>query len=342
MNRPGGDGIVKILHVLTLVMLATALLVMLGTVLVVSGNFRSRHTPQQIASFPGTAATPYWSPPSFASLGNSREDTRVRYGRDLIAHTALFLGPAGSVKRVTNGMNCQNCHLEAGAKIFGNNYSAVASTYPRFRERSGSLEDVFKRVNECMQRSLNGTPLDTASEEMQSIRSYIVWLGQGTTPGKKPAGAGLRDVPYLDRPADPAKGKKVYAAYCERCHGKDGKGAMSSDRRSYRYPPLWGNHSYTIGAGLFRISRFAAFVKSNMPFGARFDSTVLADEDAWDVAAFVNSQPRPSANLANDWPRLAAKPVDYPFGPHPDHFPDRQHKYGPFGPIEISRQLAKR
>jgi thiosulfate dehydrogenase len=45
----------------------------------------------------------------------------IRYGRNLIAHTAQYLGPKGSVAAITNGMNCQNCHLDAGTKPWGNN-----------------------------------------------------------------------------------------------------------------------------------------------------------------------------------------------------------------------------
>ena len=63
----------------------------------------------------------------------------IRYGRNLIAHTAQYLGPKGSVAAITNGMNCQNCHLDAGTKPWGNNYGSVASTYPRFRDRSGNI-----------------------------------------------------------------------------------------------------------------------------------------------------------------------------------------------------------
>ena len=42
------------------------------------------------------------------------EQEKVKYGRELIAHTADFLGPNGSVKHISNGMNGQNCHLKAG------------------------------------------------------------------------------------------------------------------------------------------------------------------------------------------------------------------------------------
>jgi thiosulfate dehydrogenase len=68
----------------------------------------------------------------------------VAYGSQLVAHTDLYFGPGGSINAITNGMNCQNCHLDAGRKAWGNNYGAVASTYPKFRDRSGSDETISK------------------------------------------------------------------------------------------------------------------------------------------------------------------------------------------------------
>jgi thiosulfate dehydrogenase len=125
---------------------------------------------------------------------------------------------------------------------------------------------------------------------------------------------------------------------CQRCHGPDGCGVFSADSTKYIYPPLWGEHSYNTGAGLFRISRFAGYVKDNMPFGASRDEQQLTDKEAWDVAAFVNSQPRPQKDFHKDWPDISRKPVDHPFGPYADSFSEHQHKYGPFAPIARDRK----
>lgn len=274
-----------------------------------------------------------------AHIGGEREEL-VRYGRELIRNTAFYLGPKGVVAQQTNGMNCQNCHLEAGAKPWGNNYSAVWSTYPKFRERSGTTETVAKRINDCFERSLNGTALDTSSREMQALLAYMEWLGTGIEAKKKPKGSGLAELPFLDRVADPMKGEAIYMAKCESCHQKDGGGVMAASGSTYQYPPLWGEHSYNIGAGLFRLSRFAGYVKNNMPQGVTWENPQLTDEEAWDVAAYVNSQQRPSRDLSKDWPKIAGKPVDHPFGPYADAFPEEQHKLGPFGPIAEAKKKA--
>jgi thiosulfate dehydrogenase len=196
-------------------------------------------------------------------------------------------------------MNCQNCHLDAGTKIYGNNYSAVASTYPKYRARSGGMENIYKRINDCFERSLNGKAIDTNSKEMQAIVAYIKWLGADVIKGIKPAGSGLKEIQFLDRAANKEKGKFVYAEKCQSCHQQNGEGKMNSEKTAYTYPPLWGNNSYNIGAGLFRLSNFAKFVKYNMPLGVTHTSSQLTDEEAWDVAAFVNSQVHPSKDLKN-------------------------------------------
>src|SRR5204863_3568118 len=66
-------------------------------------------------------------------------DSMARYGHELISKTSYYLGPNGIIAQITNGMNCQNCHLSGGTVPWGNNYSAVYSTYPKFRPRSGGL-----------------------------------------------------------------------------------------------------------------------------------------------------------------------------------------------------------
>ena len=266
-------------------------------------------------------------------------DTLARYGRELIENTSLYLGPKGPVAAMTNGMNCQNCHLDGGTLPWANNYGAVSSTYPRYRDRSGSVETIEKRVNDCLERSLNGRALDTASREMRAIVAYMHWVGDGVEKGVKPKGSGIMDLPYLDRPADPVRGRTVYAAKCQSCHGTEGQGQTNPEGTGYAYPPLWGKNSYNSGAGLFRLSRFAGFVKNSMPFGqADYSNPQLTNEECWDVAAFVNSQPRPRKDLSSDWPDISKKPIDHPFGPYADGFTEEQHKFGPFTPIAEARK----
>ena len=282
-----------------------------------------------------------WQAPDESTIPENEKEL-VLYGKELIKNTSMYLGPKGTVASMSNGMNCQNCHLDAGTKAWGNNYSAVASTYPKFRERSGAEEDIPKRVNDCFERSLNGKALEVDSKEMKAIVSYINFLGSNVQKGDKPAGSGITELTYLDRAADPIKGKLVYQNKCASCHMANGEGIVNADKTGYTYPPLWGKHSYNDGAGLFRLSRFAGYVKSNMPLGVNHENPQLTDEEAWDVAAFVNSQERPKKNIKKDWPNISGKPIDHPFGPFHDGFSDEQHKYGPYKPIKVKREELKK
>ncbi|MFZ1311653.1 MAG: cytochrome C, partial [Chitinophagaceae bacterium] len=87
------------------------------------------------------------------------------------------------------------------------------------------------------------------------------------------------------------------------------------------------------------LSNFAGYVKSNMPFNqATHSNPKLSNEEAWDVAAYVNSQPRPKKDLSKDWPDISKKPFDHPFGPYTDGFNETQHKYGPYKPIIAKKE----
>jgi thiosulfate dehydrogenase len=309
-----------------------------------SGQVDSEHPlpwNEKSALAPLAHADDMWTAPDWTTVEEEENADEIRYGKELIANTSEFLGPNGSVRTMSNGMNCQNCHLKAGRLPLGNNYGGVFSTYPRVRARSGTSEDIFKRINDCFERSLNGEPLELESPELKAMAAYINWVGKGVPKGEKPAGAGIYELPLLDRAANPARGKVVYEDFCQRCHGANGEGLARDDGVSGNYPPLWGPGSYTTAAGLYRLSRFAGFVKVNMPFGATFESPILTDEESWDVAAYVNSLERPEKFFAQDWPDISTKPMDHPFGPYDDGFEETQHKYGPFRPIQEARLSRK-
>lgn len=283
-----------------------------------------------------------WRAPDESTIPQGEDGDLIRYGKELVAHTSEYLGPNGKVLAMSNGMNCQNCHLDAGTKPFGNNYSAVASTYPKFRPRSGTEETIEKRVNDCFERSLNGQALDTDGKEMKAIVAYINWVGKDVPKGESPKGSGLVELAFLDRAASLENGKLIYEAKCVVCHGVGGEGILNPEGTAWIYPPLWGEKSYNQGAGLYRLSRFAGYVKANMPLGATYNEPQLTDEEAWDVAAYVNSLHHPYKDLASDWPDISKKPVDHPFGPFHDGFPEEQHKYGPFKPIVEKRKMLNK
>ena len=188
---------------------------------------------------------------------------------------------------------------------------------------------------------MNGQALDSLSKEMRAYVAYFKWIGKDVKKGDRIADAAVEVLPFLDRAADPLKGKALYTSKCKVCHGSKGQGLLRPDSIAYTYPPLWGGNSYNTGAGMHRLTRLAGFIKNNMPFGSTVQNPQVSDEEAWDIAAYISSQPRPAKDLGKDWPDLATKPFDYPFGPYNNGFTEEQHKYGPFGPIKEANESKK-
>lgn len=337
-ESPNAD-LLRIIHKLSILVLVLILAIAFLPILIWKGDalvdfFTPKMKEAETVSTTQEAVDTMWHPREIMAVDDTASRSQLVYGRNLIAHTAVYLGPQGSVQTISNGMNCQNCHLDAGTRPYGNNYGAVFSQYPKFRARSGTEETIYKRINDCIERSLNGRSLDSNGRELQAMKAYIAFIGSNVPKGKKGAGSGLKELEYLNRAANPDLGKVVYATKCASCHGAQGEGLLAPGGKEYSYPPMWGQNSYNDAAGLFRLSNFARYVKYNMPWGVLHDAPQLSDEEAWDVAAFVNSQARPHKVFSSDWPNRSKKPIDHPFGPYIDSFTEKQHKYGPFKPIQ--------
>lgn len=268
------------------------------------------------------------------------------YGRRLVAQTAELLGPdhPDPARRYSGGrLNCASCHLATGTDPGTLALLQTAEHYPRYSGRAGQMTDVEDRINECMQRSMNGRPLPLDSPEMMAIAAYLRSLGSRY----EAMGASRRQAaeppPFKTpaRAASVAAGQTVYGARCSVCHGGDGLGLLATGEpaKGYLFPPLWGSDSFNNGAGMHRVLTAARFIKARMPLG----EPTLTDDEAFDVAAYINAQPRPQmANLEQDYPDRSAKPVDNPYGPFADDFPLEQHRFGPFQPIEAHYRAQKK
>ena len=147
---------------------------------------------------------------------------------------------------------------------------------------------------------------------MQAMVAYFDWMKRETKPGDKVAGRGVgkidpKIVPNTDN------GKQIYTAQCALCHGESGEGIKNAAGK-WVYPPLWGDDSFNIGAGMARTYTAAAFVKRNMPiaFHEKFPlgQGGLSDQEAVDVAEYFTHMPRPDfAGKIKDWPK-DKKPAD--------------------------------
>jgi len=290
----------------------------------------------------GVVAGTLWLLPP--PVRDTAPEPSVEYGRRLIRETAALLGPAHedpSMRYSGTNMDCASCHLETGTRPGTLSLLQTASQYPRFSGRDGGERDLLDRINGCMTRSMNGRELARDSIEMLSMAMYIEQLneryglmGSSRRDADEPPG-----FVEPDRAADIAAGELVYQERCQVCHGENGEGlpAATDMREGYLFPPLWGSDSYNNGAGMTRLLTAARFIKARMPLG----QADLTDDQAYDVAAYINSHDRPQRdNLELDYPDLTDKPVDSPYPPYADNFPIEQHRIGPFGPIrEFYRNL---
>lgn len=292
------------------------------------------------ACSPHKDETETWQLPAQRPEGKRGE--QVQYGEQIIMNTPQYLGPEAtnpSLRIAGNHLSCKNCHLQAGQQANAMGFVGVSQRYPSYRGRENRVGSLAERVNGCFQRSLNGKTLPEDSAEMQAILAYMQWLSEGISPRVK--GQSLPRLAFLERAADPKAGQKVYVQQCAVCHGQEGKGVLKEPQHpasGYTFPPLWGPDSYNDGAGMHRVHTAARFIHANMPLG----NATLSQEEAYDVSAFINSQPRPrKANREKDYPNLQKKPVDTPYGPYADSFTETQHKYGPFSDIQAQREIAE-
>ena len=259
------------------------------------------------------------------------------YGRYLMRQTAESLGPDhedANMRYTGTRIACASCHLDNGIRPGTLSLLQTSTRYPRISGRDGGMRDLRDRINGCMERSMNGRALPRDSIEMIAIETYIEGLGDryaAMSPSRRaphePAG-----FAEPDRAASVDAGRAIYADRCQLCHGENGAGlrATANPSKGYIFPPLWGADSFNNGAGMTRVLTASRFIKARMPFG----NPDLTNDQAYDVAAFVNSHARPAkSNLERDYPDLTKKPIDSPYPPYADDFSNEQHRLGPFRPI---------
>jgi thiosulfate dehydrogenase len=262
-------------------------------------------------SFAQSRSPSIWTVPEIGALPDDANGRLVRRGRDLVTATYAYIGPEvpDRAKRFAgNNLACGNCHLQAGTKKFGIPLFGIFDEFPHYSARSGTVITLDERLNSCMTRSMNGRALPQHSPEMLALVAYIEFLSTGVPRSEVLPGIGVGSMLELDRAADPERGRMIYMKACPACHGVDGKGirrSLPTVDLGYLIPPLWGSDSFNDGAGMARLITAANFIHFNMPHGADYLNPQLTSDAAWDVAAYMISQPRPrKAGLDKDFPDL--------------------------------------
>lgn len=248
-----------------------------------------------------SSATRGWNPSTYRppvvdSTPDDPFEISVYRGLAILTHTRDSL-PAF----VGANLNCTSCHLDEGRRPNAIPLIGVYARFPKYMDRTGAVVPLEDRVNYCFTRSLAGSKLPPDSREMQDIVAYLAFISRGVPNGSHVRGEGLQKIAPLQ--GDSTRGRRIFVDNCARCHGNSGRGMGL-------IPALWGPESFSIGASMARQERAAAFIRRNMPFDR---PGILTDQQAFDVARYITSQPRrDSPGKELDWPTGGA-PADVPY-----------------------------
>lgn len=256
------------------------------------------------ASTPSAPATPALAPeqryraPTEAELPQDPSGAAVRRGLQIVTRTYETLPD-----HTPSGLHCTSCHLEGGTKANASPWLGIESKYPAYRARSGKVDSIEDRINDCFERSLNGKPLDPTSSDMAAIVAYMRFISRDVPAGETP-GRGFARIQPEEAP-NRARGELLYKQQCSACHGTDAQG--QSPAGLYVFPALAGSRAFNLGAGMARLNTAAAFIRANMPLG---QGSTLTVQQAYDVADYVIHLDRPGFEQAmHDWPK-GDKPSD--------------------------------
>ena len=229
------------------------------------------------------ASAPAFAPPPDSAIPDNDFGKEVKLGQ------AIFNGTSAlAVPFVGNSLRCASCHLDAGKLPNSAPLWAAYVAYPAYRSKNGHVNTLAERIQGCFSYSMNGKAPPLGDKVMVALDSYAFFLAKGAPVGTSLPGRGYPTPTKPPLPMDFARGALVFAQKCALCHGADGQGQSSNG--AVVFPPLWGPKSYNWGAGMGSIKNAAGFIKANMPFSK---GNTLSDQEAWDVAMFVDSHERP-------------------------------------------------
>jgi thiosulfate dehydrogenase len=243
-----------------------------------------------VAQPPAKPPSDLFQPPARGAYPEGELGEAVKRGEAIFHDTKANAG-----RFVGNDLSCANCHLDDGRRADSTPMWAAWGLYPAYRKKNGRVNTMAERLQGCFTFSMNAPaseaghapdPLDPVIVELEA---YMYWLATGAPSGVKLKGQGYPELAKPAQAPDLARGQAIYTAQCAICHGEMGHGMPDPEGRQ-AFPPLWGARAYNWGAGMHRTNTAAAFIRANMPLGK---PNTLSEQEAWDVAAFVNSHERP-------------------------------------------------
>jgi thiosulfate dehydrogenase len=235
------------------------------------------------ASTPASARSIAFQPPPDNAIPDNDFGKAVRLGQAIFNDTGR-LAPAF----VGNSMRCASCHLDQGRLANSAPLWAAYVAYPAYRSKNGHVNTFAERLQGCFQFSMNGKAPPLGDKVLVALESYAYFLAKGAPVGASLPGKGYPTPPKPALPMDFARGRQVFEEKCSLCHGHDGQG--QTGHGAVVFPALWGAQSFNWGAGMSSIRNAAGFIKANMPLS---QGNSLTDQQAWDVAMFMDSHERP-------------------------------------------------
>ena len=255
------------------------------------GGIAKRLSPDQVAAVAAyyaalspASGNPVLQTPAQSTIPDDAFGQIVREGaaifNDPKAHAAAYVG---------NSLTCANCHLASGTRADSAPMGAAYLLYPAYRAKTHHVDTFAERLQGCFRYSMNGKEPPLGDEVLVALESYAFFLAKGAPVGTVLPGQGYPKLPAPAQAADFSRGAAIYAGKCALCHGSDGAGQKSAAGATV-FPALWGADSYNWGAGMESIANASGFIKANMPLG---QGGSLSDQEAWDVALFMDSHERP-------------------------------------------------
>ena len=224
-----------------------------------------------------------FAPPNEDAIPQGPFGDAVKLGEDIFRHTPQF-----APQFTGNTLSCSNCHLDAGRLANSAPMWAAYVAYPAYRSKNRMVNTFGERLQGCFRFSENGKSPPLDNPVIVELEAYSYWLATNAPTGTKMAGRGY---PASSKPTEALSyqhGQVVYAQNCALCHQANGAGTSAAGQ--VVFPALWARSSYNWGAGMSNIDTAAEFIKSNMPLGV---AGSLTPQQAWDVAAYIDSQNRP-------------------------------------------------
>jgi thiosulfate dehydrogenase len=277
------------------------LLIVLAAVTTAACGPKAAETPVVADAKAVTFVESAWTPLREADIPNDSMGASIKRGLYL-----LRFSPESLPAYATGSLRCTSCHQDDGLKLTAAPLTGSHARFPKYMPRSGAVIALADRVNYCFTRSLAGNALPVESREMTDILVVPGVHLEGHPGGHQDRGRRRVDLRCRTRSrATLARGEALYTSKTvHHLPWRDGGRATVPCRRS------GARSSYSVGASMTRLERAASFIRHNMPQTA---PGTLTAQEAFDLSAYINSQPRPdSPGKELDWP-MGGAPSDVPY-----------------------------